>query len=117
MNIEEIREYCLSLQGTTECFPFDAVTLVFKVMGKMFCLMNLDGETGLSLKNTPEKIVEMREEYFWVLPAYHMNKMHWYIIRSEGVPGDLLRQFIIESYDAVVQRLTKKQKEELKRCH
>lgn len=37
MNIEEAREYCLSLKNVTECFPFDDVSLVFKVEGKMFC--------------------------------------------------------------------------------
>lgn len=34
MNLEELREYCLSLKGTTEHFPFDEVTLVIKVQGK-----------------------------------------------------------------------------------
>ena len=38
MNIEEIREYCLSKKGVTEGFPFDETTLVFKVMDKMFVL-------------------------------------------------------------------------------
>ncbi len=117
MNIEEIREYCLSLPGTTEGFPFDAVTLVFKVLGKMFCLMNLEGEPGLNLKNTPVKIAEMREEYPWVLPAYHMNKIHWYIVKTESAPCYLLKQLITESYMAVVQGLTRKQKEELKKYH
>lgn len=38
MNIEEYREYCLSVKGATECMPFDEHTLVFKVMDKMFTL-------------------------------------------------------------------------------
>ena len=42
MNIEEAREYCLSLKNVTECFPFDDVSLVFKVEGKMFLLLPLD---------------------------------------------------------------------------
>lgn len=37
MNIEEAREYCLSLKNVTECFPFDDVSLVFKVEGRCFC--------------------------------------------------------------------------------
>ena len=45
MNIEELREYCLSVKGATECMPFDEDTLVFKVMGKMFTY------TGLRPKN------------------------------------------------------------------
>ncbi len=34
MDIETIRDYCIRKKGTTEEFPFDNVTLVFKVMGK-----------------------------------------------------------------------------------
>ncbi len=42
MNVEEVRAYCLILKNTTECFPFDDTSLVFKVENKMFLLMSLD---------------------------------------------------------------------------
>ena len=48
MNIEEAREYCLSLKNVTECFPFDDVSLVFKVEGKMFLLLPLDAVEPVS---------------------------------------------------------------------
>jgi len=116
MNIEEIREYCLSKPGVTECFPFDETTLVFKVMGKMFCLANLDGELGLALKNTPEKIIEMREMYSCVVPAYHFNKVHWNRVMVDySVPDDLLFSWIDESYDLVTDGLTRKLKDELQK--
>lgn len=114
MNIEEIREYCLSKPGVTECFPFDETTLVFKVMGKMFCLVNLDGETGLSLKNSPEKVIEMRERFPAVMPAWHFNKVHWNRVMVDfSVPPAQLREWIDESYELVVCGLTRKLKEEL----
>ena len=53
MNVEEIREYCLRKSGVTESFPFDDTTLVFKVMDKIFCMVNLDGDPGLFLKRRP----------------------------------------------------------------
>jgi len=58
MNIEEIREYCLQKKGVTEAFPFDEVTLVFKVMGKIFLFMPLD-ETNptISAKCDPERVI------------------------------------------------------------
>ena len=46
MNIEELREYCLSVKGATECMPFDEDTLVFKVMGKMFTYTGCDLRMG-----------------------------------------------------------------------
>jgi predicted DNA-binding protein (MmcQ/YjbR family) len=115
MNIEEIREYCLEKTGVTESFPFDETTLVFKVMGKMFCLVNLDHEPGLLLKNSPEKIVDMRERFSFVLPGYHMNKAHWNLVMMDyPVSGDLLKQWVDESYNLVVGGLPRKIKDELK---
>ena len=64
MNIEEAREYCLSLKNATECFPFDDVSLVFKVEGKMFLLLPLDAdEPCVSLKCSTDYIEDLRERY------------------------------------------------------
>jgi YjbR len=41
MNAEELRDYCLSLLGTDEDFPFGPDTSVFKVAGKIFALSRL----------------------------------------------------------------------------
>ncbi len=116
MNIEEIREYCLSKPGVTEGFPFDDTTLVFKVMGKIFCIANLDGELGLSLKNSPEKVVEMRETFSSVLPGYHMSKTHWNLVMvDQSVTGYQLLTWINESYERVVDGLPRKLKDELQK--
>lgn len=113
MNVEEIREYCLTKKGVTESFPFDATTLVFKVI-KMFCLLGLD-DMRVSLKNGPEKNVEFRAHYPAIIPGYHLNKQHWNTIELDGsVPGQLIKEMIDESYNLIVKSLTKKQKEELK---
>ena len=115
MNIEELREYCLSKKAATECFPFDEVTLVFKVCGKMFALTNLDGDLSVNLKCDPEKAVELREEYTAVKPGYHMNKKLWNTLEIDGSIGDnLIKGWIDDSYDLVVLSLTKKQRDELK---
>ena len=44
MNIEEFQEYCLSKKGVEQDFPFDEVTMVFKVIGKMFAITGLEKE-------------------------------------------------------------------------
>ena len=113
MNIEEIREYCLAKKGATESFPFDETTLVFKVF-KMFCLLGLD-DARISLKNDPEKNVELRAHYPAIYGGYHLNKQHWNTIELDGtVPADLMKEMIDDSYELIVKSLTKKQKEELK---
>ncbi len=114
MNIEELREYCISKKGVTECFPFDEVTLVFKVMGKMFALTNLDGPTTINLKCDPDHAIELREQYPDILPGYHMNKVHWNTVNVQGsLSNQMITELIDHSYDLVVKSLTRKLREEL----
>lgn len=115
MNIEELREYCLGLKAVTEGFPFDKTTLVFKVAGKIYCLTDLKDKFGVNLKNTPERNIELREQYPAVKPGYHMNKKHWNTVEIDGsIPESLLKSWINESYNLVVQGMPKKKQQELK---
>jgi predicted DNA-binding protein (MmcQ/YjbR family) len=112
VNIENIREYCLSKKGTTESTPFGLDTLVFKVMGKMFALTNLDGDLNINLKCDPEKAIELREEYPCVLPGYHMNKTHWNSVYIDGSASDkIICEWIDHSYNLVAESLPRKDKE------
>ncbi len=115
MNIEDIREYCLQKKGTTEAFPFDDVTLVFKVMDKLFALISLDRDLAVNLKCNPEKAIILREENEAIIPGFHMNKKHWNTIIVSGVKPDSLKELIDHSYDLVVSGMTKKQREELRK--
>ena len=114
MNIEELRDYCISKKGVTESFPFDEVTLVFKVMGKMFALTNLEGEFTINLKCDPEKAEELRAEFPSVIPGYHMSKKHWNTVIIDGTIKDsLIYQWIDDSYNLVVDSLPKKDRAKL----
>jgi predicted DNA-binding protein (MmcQ/YjbR family) len=115
MNVEEFRNYCIHRPGVTEEFPFDEVTLVFKVMGKMFALISLDNvEATTNLKCDPDRAIELREEYGDITPGYHMNKKHWNTVYLERELNDtLIKEMVDHSYDLVVKGLTKKLKEEL----
>lgn len=109
--LEEIRAYCLNKPFTTEGFPFDETTLVFKVHNKMFALFGLENNPlRINLKCHPEKALELRVEYTQVLPGYHMNKKHWNTITIEDLPLSLVHQWIDESYQLVWDGLPKKLK-------
>ena len=111
---EEIREYCLAKKGVTEGFPFNETTLVFKVGGKMFLLMALDTQPLVfSAKNKEDYNQELREKYYQISGAYHMNKTHWNSVVCEGLKSDLIKKLIDDSYDLVFESLTKKVKEEI----
>jgi predicted DNA-binding protein (MmcQ/YjbR family) len=116
MDIEIIRDYCLSKKGVTEDLPFDETTLVFKVMGKIFLITDVERPLSISIKCEPENAIILREEYSSVTPAYHMNKAHWNSIDVNGsVPDNLIFRWIDDSYFLVVNKLTSKLKAELGR--
>ncbi|TDB66998.1 MmcQ/YjbR family DNA-binding protein [Arundinibacter roseus] len=116
MNLEQLRDYCLSLPGTSEDFPFGEETLVFRVKGKIFLLTPVDSEQRrFNVKCDPEKAIELREEYPSVKPGYHMSKKHWNTILDEGkVPDSLLKTWIKDSYDLIVESLPAKARAELR---
>lgn len=114
MNLESYRSYCLSKKGVTEEFPFGDDNPVYKVMGKVFSITDLESFTSINLKVDPEKGVELRERYPSVQPGYHMNKKHWITVLMDGsIPDKQIRLWVDESYHLVASKLTKTQKSAL----
>lgn len=112
MNIETLRDYCLSKPGAGETLPFGPDTLVFKVNGKVFLLAGLDNDPlQFNVKCDPDRAAELREEYSCVLPGYHMNKKHWNTIVVDGsVATRVLKEWIDSSYELVANPPGKKRK-------
>ncbi len=109
MNIESAREYCLAKKGVIECLPFDEFSLVLKVMGKMFALIDLEGANLIALKCDPDYAVELRERYAAIEGAYHFNKKYWnQIVFDRDADDKLICQLIDHSYEEVVKKFTKK---------
>ena len=110
MNIETLRDYCLSKPGVEETLPFGPDTLVYKVGGKVFLLAGLDSEKlRFNVKCDPDKAMELRESFPCVLPGYHMNKKHWNTIVVDGsVSSKQLNEWIDDSYELVTAKKKKK---------
>lgn len=106
MNVEDIREYALSLENVTESFPFGHDTLVFKTNDKIFLLVSLSAETlQFNVKCNPERAIELREAYSCVLPGFHMNKKHWNTIIVDGqLSKKQLQEFIFHSWQLVTKK-------------
>lgn len=115
MTLFEITEYCNNKFGATLEYPFDAVTMVFKVFGKMFALVSSsEPPITINVKCDPELAIELREKYDSVTAGYHMNKKHWNTITCDRV---LDKKFILtqidNSYSLVFNSLPKKFRENL----
>ena len=114
MDIEKLREYCLSKAGTNESLPFDDTTLVFKVMSKMYCLLNMEFPFSINVKCDPEKAIELREQFTEVQPGYHMNKKYWNTVLLNGELRDSqIVKWIDDSYELVTAKLSRKEKTEI----
>lgn len=121
MNIEDFRAYCLSFKGVSEKMPFGKATseydrnlLVFCVLEKWFCFVNIDVFDFCNVKCDPELIGELQERYEGIRPGYHMNKKYWISVSfNRDVPDSKIKELVRQSYEIVAASLTKKQRKEL----
>lgn len=114
MNIEEVREYTLSLYGVSEDQPFGDDIITFRLEGKIFVCLWLGGKHDMkgaaphfALKLTPERNEELRGKYVAVAPAWHWNKKHWSDVFYEEVDAETAEEWIKESYLLVASKLPK----------
>ncbi len=112
MTPDELRTYCLELNGAVEDFPFSPEVSVFKVGGKIFAICPLDeSPLRVSLKCEPELAVQLREAHQSVTPGYHLNKRHWNTVTLDGsLPERMVRDMIEDSYDLVVAGLPRRER-------
>jgi predicted DNA-binding protein (MmcQ/YjbR family) len=106
---------CSAKPGTVEDYPFGDEVAVFKVADRMFALVPLGEAPGsVSLKCDPDLAVGLRDRYAGVTPGYHLNKRHWNTVTLDGsVPDEEVLELIDHSYDLVVARLSKAQRDGL----
>lgn len=112
MTRDDVLDLCASLVGAIEDYPFGDGVAVFKVGGRMFALVGLDGEPGsVNLKCDPELALDLRDRYAAVSPGYHANKRHWNTVELDGsIEDDEFREMVEHSYALVVAGLTRRQR-------
>ncbi|HMQ31315.1 MAG TPA: MmcQ/YjbR family DNA-binding protein [Chloroflexaceae bacterium] len=114
-DLDTVRAALLAKPGAEETYPFDTVTLVAKVAGKMFALLATTAAPGqLSLKVDPGFGDVLRATYPAIQPGYHLNKRHWVTLTLDGsLPPELVQELIDESYRLVVAGLPRAAREAL----
>ena len=115
MNIEQVREYTLSLPGATEDQAFGEDILNFRLEGKIFVCLWLGGGkydmknvgSRIALKLPPDRNTELQEQFSVVTPAYHWNKTHWSDVYYEQLDDEFVYGLIRESYHLIASKLPK----------
>jgi predicted DNA-binding protein (MmcQ/YjbR family) len=115
MTREQVLAICGSFPKAVEDYPFGDGVAVFKVGGRMFALVSLDGDQGsVNLKCDPDIGVDLRARHAAVRPGYHQNKRHWNTVELDGsISDDELGEMIDHSYELVVGQLSRAQRARL----
>lgn len=119
MNIEGLREYCLSLEDVTEKTPFgkfakrfDSV-LVFYILDHMFCMTDMDDFMSVTVKAAPEVIDELKMTRSSVCSHRNMSERHWIQLNLNGDISDReIYELIKRSYEIVKLKCMKKSKKQ-----
>lgn len=118
MTPQQLRALCLSFNAAVEEFPFNPETSVFKVLGKLFALTDLEARPlKVNLKCDPDDAIRLRAEHpDLIVPGWHMNKRHWNTVTVDGTLSDsLVRELVEDSYDLVVAGLPRAERLRLDR--
>jgi len=105
MNVDSIREYCLSFPGATEKLQWGDA-LCFKVSEKMFAVLGLD-DMRFTFKCTADSFAELIEREN-IRPAPYLARYKWVTLdRLDALPTEELKDFIRQSYEMVVAKAPK----------
>ncbi|MDE6144953.1 MAG: MmcQ/YjbR family DNA-binding protein [Muribaculaceae bacterium] len=106
MNIESIRNYCLSLPLATEDTGLGGDYLLFRVCDKIFACYGFVREDYFVLKANPDYALDLRDRYNEISPAWHWNKKYWNEVSLKGsLNDDFIKSLIRHSYAEVVKKL------------
>ena len=112
MKVDELQNICLALPGVTEDIKWGH-DLCFSVGEKMFCVTSLEPPFSFSFKVRPEEFEELSARDGFV-PAPYMARAQWVMVTD---PDKLRKkeweQYIRQSYELVLAKLTKKKRQEL----
>jgi len=113
MDLEEVRQFCLSLPGATEDVKWGN-DLTFCIGKKMFAVTGLDSAAqSISFKCTPEKFAELTEKD-GIIPAHYVARYHWVTLEKlDALKAEELKALIEKSYQMVAEKLPKGVKKQL----
>ena len=111
MNIEELRDYCMSMDGVTEKTPFGKFArrydslLVFYVLDHMFCMVDMDDFTSVSIRSTDEEIARITERYSAVTTPVNKAMKFWLRVNlNEDMPDREIYSCVHRAYEIIKEK-------------
>jgi len=113
---EWLDEYCLAKQGVEKDFKLEWQATRYMIKSKLFAMQGGDkeGTPIITLKLEPSFGTLLRSQYKDIVPGYYMNKEHWNSLYLGGsVPDEVLKEMIDQSYQLILNSLSKKVQSEI----
>ncbi len=116
MNVEQLREFCLSQGDVEEKIPFGKFargydsTLVFYVMGHMFCMFDLDDFSWVAVRSTAEEIDEIALNHSAVLPGRKNMRLWLRVALGGDIPDAMILNLVSRAYDIVREKYSPRKK-------
>ena len=114
MNVEEFRDFCLSLPDVTEATPFEKFSkgrmtiLVFYVESHMFCYFNVDDFSAITVKCNPLDMSELKERFQAVGEPFNGDKRYWIGVQiNNDLKDEQIKQLVRNSYELVRAKYSK----------
>lgn len=105
MNLEKLRELCMSFPGATEGVKWED-HVCFMVAEKIFCMTGEWG--GVSLKVNPEEVEELTERD-GIVPTPYMARNHWITVQEfNKLRPKEWEHYVSQSYSIIRSKLPKK---------
>ena len=120
IDIENILNFAISLKDAEHEYKSTWEADLVKIYDKIFLLLhtNKDQELYMSLKCDPDRAIDLREKYDFIIPGFHLNKKHWNTIiisKIDNCDEVIIHQFIKESYYLVTQGLPRSLRDKINR--
>lgn len=107
MQLDELREFCLSLPGVQEDVKW-AHDLCFCIGGKMFCVTGFTPDAGVSLKVSDEEFEELSASSD-IIPAPYLARHKWIYVKNKGrFTTRQWQHYIRQSYQLISSKLPAK---------
>lgn len=101
---QQVIKYCLTFPGVYEDYPFrDSNWTCMRIRSRkrIFAwIYEREGHIWVNVKCDPRWRELWQNTYKAVIPAWHMNKMHWNTLILDGtIPVNEIKRMLAESYD------------------
>ncbi|MGL5440358.1 MAG: MmcQ/YjbR family DNA-binding protein [Filifactoraceae bacterium] len=118
-----IENYLLAMKGVTSDYKLEWEWKRYMIGGKLFAAIMHPSDKFdiayankdlINIKCDPLVSEALFRDYKGIMPGFYMDKSNWISVDlNAGIPEDLLKELMRDSYELIFKKLTKKLQKEI----